>query len=105
MRINNVQTIVAEILRVNDDLSRVLEYYKRIFGLAPAAPTTPSSPGPLSTTQTANSEVSSPTGASTLIDLGSGGQQGTSMETPTSSVLENELKALGQSYLVDFDIY
>ena len=100
-----MQTIAAEILRVNDDLSRVLEYYKRIFGLAPAAPTTPSSPGPLSTTQTANSEVSSPTGASTLIDLGSGGQQGMSMETPASSVLENELKALGQSYLVDFDIY
>ncbi|PFX15732.1 ADP-ribosylation factor-binding protein GGA1 [Stylophora pistillata] len=86
---------LAEILRVNDDLSRVLEYYKRIFGVAPGAPTTPTSPGPLSVAQTANSEVSPPAGASTLIDLGTGGQQGTSVETPASSVLENELKALG----------
>lgn len=86
---------LAEILRVNDDLSRVLEYYKRIFGVAPGAPSTPTSPGPLSVTQTANSEVSPPAGASTLIDLGTGGQQGTSVETPASSVLENELKALG----------
>lgn len=87
-------TFSAEILRVNDDLSRVLEYYRKIFGLAPgvsprAEPTTPP------TTQTAAQEVS--TGpASTLIDLGVGGQTAESAETPASSVLENELKALGK---------
>lgn len=35
--------------------------------------------------------------ASTLIDLGATSQQAGSTETPVSSVLENELKALGKS--------
>lgn len=89
-----VLTFSAEVLRVNDDLSRVLEYYRKMFGLAPGvSPRTESTPPP--TTQTAAQEVS--TGpASTLIDLGLGGQTAESAETPASSVLENELKALGK---------
>jgi len=84
----------AEILRVNDDLSRVLEYYRKIFGLAPGV-SARTEPTPPPTTQTAAQEVS--TGpASTLIDLGVGGQTAESAETPASSVLENELKALGK---------
>ena len=93
-------TFTAEILRVNDDLSRVLEYYKRIFGLPPATTTTTNDP-PASppANQAAAPEPSSPGPGSTLIDLGSGGQHGTSTETATSSVLENELKALGRSFI------
>ena len=82
---------------MNDDLSRGLEYYRRIFGLAPlttSAKTVPTSPP---VTQTAAPEGGSVGGASTLIDLGSAGQHGESTETPASSVLENELKALGRS--------
>ena len=91
-----VLTFSAEILRVNDDLSRVLEYYRKIFGLAPGvSPRT--EPIPPSTTQTADVQELSITGpASTLIDLGVGGQTAESAETPASSVLENELKALGK---------
>ena len=90
-----VLTFSAEILRVNDDLSRVLEYYRKIFGLAPgvSARTEPTLPP---TTQTADVQELSPGPASTLIDLGLGGQTAESAETPASSVLENELKALGK---------
>ncbi|KAL9956982.1 hypothetical protein ACROYT_G038553 [Oculina patagonica] len=88
---------LADILRVNDDLSRVLEYYRRIFGLAPLSTTTATT-GPASppATQTTAPEAGAVAGASTLIDLGaSAGHQGESTEAPISSVLENELKALG----------
>ena len=85
----------AEILRVNDDLSRVLEYYRKIFGLAPGvSPRTEPTPPP--TTPTADVQEVSTGPASTLIDLGVGGHTADSGETPASSVLENELKALGK---------
>lgn len=85
----------AEILRVNDDLSRVLEYYRKIFGLAPGvSPRTEPTLPP--TTPTADVQEVSTGPASTLIDLGVGGQTADSGETPASSVLENELKALGK---------
>lgn len=95
-------TFAADILRVNDDLSRVLEYYRRIFGLAPLATTTTTTTGPASpsATQTTASEAGAVAGASTLIDLGSSAShQGESTEAPVSSVLENELKALGRSVI------
>ena len=90
-----VLTFSAEILRVNDDLSRVLEYYRKIFGLAPGV-SARTEPTPPPTTQTADVQELSPGPASTLIDLGLGGQTTESAETPASSVLENELKALGK---------
>ncbi|KAJ7340131.1 ARF-binding protein [Desmophyllum pertusum] len=86
---------LADILRVNDDLSRGLEYYRRIFGLAPLTTSAKTGPASPPVTQTAAPEGGSVGGASTLIDLGSAGQHGESTETPASSVLENELKALG----------
>lgn len=61
--------------------------------------TTPTTTGPASppVTQMAAVEAGSvAAGASTLIDLGAAGQQAESTETPVSSVLENELKALGK---------
>ena len=90
-----VLTFSAEILRVNDDLSRVLEYYRKIFGLAPGVSARTEQTLP-PTTQTADVHEVSTGPASTLIDLGVGGQTADSAETPASSVLENELKALGK---------
>ena len=85
---------------MNDDLSRVLEYYRRIFGLAPLTTSTTTDPSSPPATQTVASDTGSAiAGASTLIDLGSAGQQGESTEAPVSSVLENELKALGRSVI------
>lgn len=92
---------LADILRVNDDLSRVLEYYRRIFGMPPLASPTTTGPASTPATQTAVAEVGVGAGvgagasASTLIDLGTTSQQAESTETPVPSVLENELKALG----------
>ena len=80
---------------MNDDLSRVLEYYRKIFGLAPLASPT-SGPASPPATQTTVTETSAGN-ASTLIDLGSMSQTAQSAELPVSSVLENELKALGRS--------
>ena len=83
---------------MNDDLSRVLEYYRRVFGLAPLTTTTTTGPVSSPATQTAAPEAGAVAGASTLIDLGaSAGHQRESAEAPVSSVLENELKALGRS--------
>ena len=98
--------MTADILRVNDDLSRALEYYRRIFGLAPI--TSPSTTGLASppAAQATAPEVGSAAGASSLIDLGSAGQQAReSTETPVSSVLENELKALGRFVILHYTLH
>ena len=97
------QHFAADILRVNDDLSRVLEYYRRIFGMPPLASPTSTGPATTPATQTVAAEVGVGAGggagasASTLIDLGGTSQQAESTETSVPSVLENELKALGKS--------
>ena len=85
----------AEILRVNDDLSRVLEFYRKIFGVVQSS--IPEST-PTSAEQAQRTSVTSPGGASTLIDLGAANQSAESVEAAAvvSSVLENELKALGK---------
>ena len=84
----------GEILKVNDDLSRVLEYYRKIFGAV--QPPTPGS-APTSVAQVEATTVTSPGTPSTLIDLGTANQTTVSEEVKpaVSSVLENELKALG----------
>lgn len=85
---------LGEILKVNDDLSRVLEYYRKIFGAV--QPPTPGS-APTSVAQVEATTVTSPGTPSTLIDLGTANQTTVSEEVKpaVSSVLENELKALG----------
>lgn len=85
---------LAEILRVNDDLSRVLEFYRKIFGVVQSS--NPEST-PTSAEQAPRTSVTSPGGASTLIDLGAANQSAESVDATAavSSVLENELKALG----------
>lgn len=85
---------LAEILRVNDDLSRVLEFYRKIFGVVQSS--NPEST-PISAEQAPRTSVTSPGGASTLIDLGAANQSAESVDATVavSSVLENELKALG----------
>lgn len=85
----------GEILKVNDDLSRALEYYRKIFGLVQPTSMDPASPPPAA--QTAPSAETAAAGASTLIDLGAANQAGQTVDAiPVSSVLENELKALGR---------
>lgn len=80
---------------MNDDLSRVLEYYRKIFGLVQPTSMDPASPLPAA--QTAPSAETADAGASTLIDLGAANQAGQAVDAiPVSSVLENELKALGR---------
>ena len=71
--------------------------------MPPLASPTTTGPASPSANQTAAAEVAVGTGAgagasaSTLIDLGATSQQPQSTESPVSSVLENELKALGKS--------
>ena len=71
--------------------------------MAPLASPTTTGPASPPATQKAATEIGVGAGAdagasaSTLIDLGATSQQAGSTETPVSSVLENELKALGKS--------
>ena len=83
---------------MNDDLSKVLEYYRKVLGLTVTLPSSPGAATSSALQAAAVQEASPAGGASTLIDLGPGAQPGnadTQATTPASSVLENELKALG----------
>ena len=76
----------------------MLEFYRKIVGAVQS-----SNPEPTLTSaeQAPQSSVTSPGGASTLIDLGAANQSAESVDptTAVSSVLENELKALGKDDL------
>lgn len=89
-------SFVAEILRANDNLTKVIEDYRRIMGIPSETKTTIPSSTP-STAQTASvvsksSEMSSNLSSLIDLDMSSGG-------TPSSfngDLLSNELKDLGR---------
>lgn len=91
-----VCVIAADILKINDDLSRVMEEYRKKFG-TPDPVTDRPSPS-LPTPVSSHAPVSGEAGSS-LIDLGinqPSNEAVTQNSDAASSVLENELKALGE---------
>ncbi|EDO44900.1 predicted protein [Nematostella vectensis] len=83
---------LAEILRANDELTRVIDEYRKKVGVSESSPA-PEVPGTSSLPPSQPQATADPTGSS-LIDLGLTSDSPTK-EQGLSSVLENELLALG----------
>ena len=84
---------IAEILRANDDLTKVIEDYRRIVGVPEEPRTTESSSSTAQSAPVKTSEHSS--NLSSLIDLDISGTQAPS--TANGSMLSNDLQDLGRS--------
>ncbi|XP_031562775.1 ADP-ribosylation factor-binding protein GGA2-like [Actinia tenebrosa] len=91
---------LGEILKANDELTKAIDEYRRKIGTESGGKATPASPAatPASSTATSASSAATPepidTTASSLIDLGQH-QENNGVVDTNSSVLDDELKALG----------